>query len=73
MRQFRQAWSGDWESGARRARHDRYWCAADRPETSDDALGLMVTPVYVGTKVPEDARCEECGIGIRELQELLAR
>ncbi len=52
--------------GVRRC--DRYWCAADRPATGDD---FAVAPVYDGTKVPDDARCEECGIGIAELQEAL--
>lgn len=50
-----------------------YWCAADRPVTSDEALGLMVRPIYLGTKVSELARCEVCGISIRELQQDMAR
>lgn len=72
MRQFRQAMTGEWD-GTRRARGSRFWCAADRPETSDDALGVMVARIYTTTAVPEDACCETCGIGIRELQEMMKR
>jgi hypothetical protein len=46
----------------------RYWCAADKPATDD---GFAVIPVYRTQTVPESARCEDCGISIRELQRLL--
>lgn len=83
MRQFRCASTGVWDlrrMPIMRTRADElnedgegegyYWCAADRPTPSDTATGLMLRPVYAGTKgVPESARCEACGIGIRELQE----
>jgi hypothetical protein len=47
----------------------RYWCAADRPQ--EDDADFRIAPVYRTHKVAEDARCEECGIAIRELQEML--
>lgn len=47
----------------------RYWCAADRPRTGDD---FRVVPVYRTHEVSEDAECQECGIGIRELQEMMS-
>jgi len=46
----------------------RYWCAADKPPTSDT---FAVAPVYRTNEVPGDAECEECGIGIRDLQQSL--
>lgn len=45
----------------------RYWCAADKPE--EDDADFRLARVYRTHEVPDDARCEECGIGIRELQE----
>lgn len=69
MRQFREAAVGRWTG--RRARLGTYWCAADRPTTNDTTSGLMVRPVYLGSKVPADAECAVCHIGIRELQEAL--
>lgn len=47
----------------------RYWCAADRPQ--EDDADFKVAPVYRAHDVAEGARCEECGISIRELQALL--
>lgn len=86
MRQFRCAATGVWDRRRMpimRTRADElsedgegegyYWCAADRPPTSDHALGLMLRPIYLGSKVPELACCEVCGIGIRELQQDMAR
>lgn len=79
MRQFRCAMTGVWDlkrAPVMRTREDelhddgegRYWCAADKPETSDDALGLMVRPIYRTETVHQLARCETCGISIPELQ-----
>lgn len=73
MRQFRLAMQGstdvDEYMHGKRARYGTFWCAADRPKTRDDATGLMLAPIYLGSEVPEDACCEVCHIGIRELQE----
>lgn len=86
MRQFRCSMTGVWDlkrAPVMRTRSDEldedgegvgyYWCGADRPQTSDTAIGMWVKAIYCGTKVPEDAYCEKCGIGIRELQEALRR
>lgn len=40
-----------------------FWCAADKPSGE-----LDVAPIHRTTRVPAMARCEECGVGIRELQ-----
>lgn len=47
----------------------RYWCAADKP-IEDDRFRLA--PVHRTSTVPEDAACEECHIGIRDLQAALS-
>lgn len=70
MKVFRHAWNrmsvDDIMAEPRRVRLDVFWCAADKPDRE------RLAPVYVGTKVPEDARCETCGIGICELQASMA-
>lgn len=48
----------------------RYWCAADKPADADEHF--RVAPVYRTQEIPEHARCETCGIRIRELQLLLS-
>jgi hypothetical protein len=48
----------------------RYWCAADKPGAAGEHFRLA--PVYRTQDVPERARCETCGIRIRELQALLS-
>lgn len=82
MRQFRCVQTGVWDRRrmpTMRTRHDEldespiggegfYWCAADRPETEDTASGLWVRRITLKTVVHPHARCEECGIPIRELQ-----
>jgi hypothetical protein len=45
-----------------------FWCPADRPATDD---GFCVSPVYSKDRIPEDAECEECGIGLHELHAAL--
>jgi hypothetical protein len=52
--------------------HAHWWCAADKPEIQQtDRDRFAIRPVYNRSPVPEDARCETCAIGIRELQQLL--
>lgn len=46
----------------------KYWCAAC---WTDDDHGLVGKPVFDGTEVPEDAKCEDCFIKIRDLQQML--
>lgn len=47
----------------------RFWCAADAP--AEDNADFRLRRIYRTNEVPKDARCEECGIGIRELQEMM--
>jgi hypothetical protein len=55
----------DWDG------HAVYWCAADKPKMlPEDKDFFRIAPVHRTTKVPEDAECEVCGIGIRSLQEM---
>lgn len=46
-----------------------FWCAADRPEESDQ---LRLRPVYRTNRVPEFAQCEVCFIEIAALQKAMA-
>jgi hypothetical protein len=82
MRHFRCSMTGVWDTRrmpVMRTRADElrpngegyYWCAADKPETSDDALGLWVRRIYNTTKVSEGARCEVCGERLADLQKML--
>jgi hypothetical protein len=48
----------------------RFWCAADKPIEDDD---FRLVRVYRTHVVPEDARCEDCAIPIRELQEAMTQ
>jgi hypothetical protein len=47
----------------------RYWCGADGPESDDT---FRVAPVYRTSHVEDGAQCEECGLPIRDLQEMLS-
>jgi hypothetical protein len=69
-RQFRMAATGITNPHEARQTGDAYWCVADRPTTDET---FAVAPIYRTSKVPADAECEHCGIGIRELQEMLTK
>jgi hypothetical protein len=83
MRQFRCAATGVWDKRrmpVMRTRADEldpeggegyYWCAADKPETSDTTSGLWLRRIYNTSKVPELARCEACGERLADLQRTL--
>lgn len=83
MRQFRCAATGVWDRRRKpilRSRADElrpdgegyYWCPADKPEISDDELGLWVKRIYATTKLPTDPppRCDVCGITLAEIRDL---
>lgn len=61
---------GEWsiESARKPARKGVFWCAADKP-IEDDSLRLA--PVHRTSKLPEGAECEECGIAIAQLQQMM--
>jgi hypothetical protein len=69
-RTFRHAWARltveQILAEPRRVPLGRFWCGADRPHES-----VPVRRVYDGTRVPEDAECEECGIRIGDLAGLV--
>lgn len=76
MRVFRHAFIG-MSADAIVAEHRAYprgvplgtfWCAACFKE-QDHAAHYRTRRIYDGTEVPEDARCADCSIRIRELQE----
>lgn len=48
----------------------RYWCVADG-EQIDQGDDFRMKPIYRTSRVPADAECEDCGIRLRELQEML--
>lgn len=71
MRQWRSVSTGEIVLPRDAQPLDGYWCGADKPDA--DETTFAIRPIYNSSKVPEGAQCEECGIDIRELQEMMCR